>query len=79
MAKKTTHTHGNEDEEKHPFKVGKQYRNRDGEYHVMSISEPNMVIRYQDGRIIESTIVLQARIWENIQENNGTDLGLELI
>jgi hypothetical protein len=61
----------------HPFKVGKQYRNRDGEYQVISINEPNMVIRYQDGRTVESSIVLQARIWENIQDGDDNDVDLE--
>jgi hypothetical protein len=65
-------------ENAHPFQVGKEYCNRDGEYRVLSIDEPNMVIRYQDGNIIESSIALQARIWENIQENGSDDLGLEI-
>lgn len=61
----------------YPFKIGKQYRNRDGAYVVVSISEPDMVIRYLDGRTIESSIDLQARIWENIRESEGgDDLGL---
>ena len=85
MTKKTTHqkvnkqtnVHGKTKVDKHPFKVGAQYQNRDGDYHVISIDEPNMVIRYQDGRVIESSIALQARIWENLQENNGTELEIE--
>lgn len=60
----------------HPFEVGKQYQNRDGAYHVVSINDPNMVIRYLDGLVIESSIVLQARIWENIQESGNSDLSL---
>jgi hypothetical protein len=64
--------------EAHPFKVGKQYRNRDGEYQVISINEPNMVIRYRDGRTVESSIALQARIWENIQHGDDNDFELEL-
>lgn len=75
MAKKIIHP----DENNYVFEVGKQYRNRDGEYHVISINEPNMVIRYLDGRIIESSIVLQARIWDNIQEGNGHNFELESI
>jgi len=75
MAKKIVHA----TENSHPFEVGKQYRNRDGEYQVISIDEPNMVIRYRDGYIIESSIILQARIWENIQEDNGSEFGLESI
>lgn len=61
----------------HPFEVGQYYRNRDGEYRVVSISEPDMTIRYQSGRVIESPIALQARIWENMQEDDGDDSGLE--
>jgi hypothetical protein len=62
----------------HPFTVGQQYRNRDGEYQVISINEPNMVIRYMDdGRTIESSIALQARIWENIQGDDGNEFELE--
>ncbi len=72
MAKKITHTKRNS----YPFEVGKQYQNRDGEYHVVSIDEPNMVIRYLDGTIVESSIILQARIWENIREYGSDDLGL---
>jgi len=63
----------------HPFKVGAHYHNRDGAYQVISIDEPNMVIRYQNGRILESPIVLQARIWENMQEDNSGDLEIESI
>ena len=58
---------------RHPFKVGQQYQNRDGLYQVVSINEPNMVIRYQDGLTIESSITLQKRIWENIQESGDSD------
>ncbi len=61
----------------HPFEVGANYHNRDGDYQVISIDEPNMVIRYVDGRTLESSILLQARIWENMQEGNGNDLELE--
>ena len=62
----------------HPFKVGKQYRNRDGEYKVVSIDAPNMVIRYTDGRTVMSEISLQARIWENIQEGDDNDLEIDI-
>ena len=61
----------------HPFKVDAHYHNRDGAYQVISIDEPNMVIRYQNGRTLESLIALQARIWENMQEANGGDLEVE--
>jgi hypothetical protein len=61
----------------HPFHVGQHYRNRDGEYQVITINEPNMTIRFLDGRTVESTIALQARIWENIQEGGDVDFELE--
>ena len=64
--------------EGHPFKVGKQYRNRDGEYQVVSIDGPNMVIRYADGRTVTSEIALQARIWENLQEGDDNDVEIDL-
>jgi len=73
MAKKPNPTKG----DGHPFKVGKQYRNRYGEYQVISINDPNMVIRYLDGRTIESLITLQARIWDNIQSGDDNDFELE--
>lgn len=63
----------------HPFKVGQHYENRDGAYVVVSINEPNIVIRYTNGYTIESLITLQARIWENMQEEDGSGHGLELI
>lgn len=73
MANKTSIAAG----DGHPFKIGKHYRNRDGEYQVISISEPNLVIRYLDGRTVESSIALQARIWENIQDGDENDIEIE--
>ena len=52
---------------KHPFRVGERYRNRLGEYEVVKLEEPKMVIRYPDGRVLETDVALQARIWQNIQ------------
>ncbi len=63
----------------HPFTVGAHFHNRDGDYQVISIDEPNMVIRYLDGRTLESLITVQARIWENMQEDNSSDLEFELL
>ncbi|MFZ4657307.1 MAG: hypothetical protein ACOYNY_09865 [Caldilineaceae bacterium] len=63
----------------HPFEVGKLYQNREGDYHVISITDPNMVIRYRDGRQIESSIALQVRIWENLQENEVNDLTVDFL
>ncbi len=52
---------------KHPFEVGGTYRNRKGEYEVLSIAEPIMEIRYRDGAVVKTEIALQATIWENLQ------------
>ena len=51
----------------HPFEVGGKYRNRHGEYEVINLKGPKMVIRYSNGNILETTVELQARIWQNIQ------------
>jgi hypothetical protein len=51
----------------HPFEVGKTYRNRSGEYVVQEIAGDRMNIRYVDGRNLETSVRIQARIWENIQ------------
>ena len=50
-----------------PFEVGKTYRNRNGEYEVVSLDGPGMVIRYADGSLLRTTVDVQARIWQNIQ------------
>lgn len=51
----------------HLFEVGKTYRNRKGEYEVVSLDEPRMVIRYTDGSVLRTRVDVQARIWRNIQ------------
>ena len=51
----------------HPFKVGGEYRNRHGKYEVVGLEGQKMVIRYADGRRLETSVGLQARIWSNIQ------------
>ena len=51
----------------HPFEVGKTYQNRSGEYVVQEIVGDRMNIRYVDGRNLETSVRIQARIWENIQ------------
>jgi hypothetical protein len=52
---------------RHPFVVGETYRNRDGEYEVVKLDGTKMVIRYADGREIETDVVLQARIRDNMR------------
>jgi hypothetical protein len=51
----------------HPFEVGKTYRNRIGEYVVQAIDGESMKIRYTNGKTQDTRVVIQARIWENIQ------------
>lgn len=51
----------------HPFEVGQVYRNRKGEYRVVSLNGPRMVIRYTDGSVLHTTVEIQERIWSNIQ------------
>jgi hypothetical protein len=51
----------------HPFEEGKTYRNRAGEYVVVSIDGEQMKIRYTGGGTLTTTAGIQARIWENIQ------------
>ena len=52
---------------KNPFEVGETYRNNLGEYEVISIDEPDMTIQLEDGRTIETTVKLQARIWKRVK------------
>ena len=52
---------------KHPFEVGGRYRNRIGEYEVVEIQDPEMVIRYDSGETATVKQAIAARIWENIQ------------
>lgn len=51
----------------HPFEVGKVYQNRNGRYEVLTIQEPKMRIRYENGREALVTIATQARIWQTMQ------------
>ena len=49
-----------------PFVVGSSYRNRNGSYEVVSIADPDMVIRYTDGITLQTTVAQQARTFRNI-------------
>ena len=49
------------------FEVGGKYRNRKGEYEVISMKDLDMVIRYADGTLLDTPIVDQARICRNMQ------------
>ena len=48
------------------FEVDGQYANRKGNYTVLSIDEPLMTVRFEDGTTAELKIGIQERIWENI-------------
>lgn len=48
------------------FEVNGNYRNRVGDYTVLSIDGPKMKVRYADGVEAELNIAIQSRIWENI-------------
>lgn len=48
------------------FEVNGVYRNRVGQYEVLSINGPKMKVRYEDGTEAELNVNIQARIWENI-------------
>jgi hypothetical protein len=52
---------------KHPFEVGETYRNNLGEYEVVSIDEPDMTIKMEDGTLIETTVKLQRRILKRLK------------
>lgn len=48
------------------FEVNGTYRNRIGEYTVLSIDGRKMTVRYSDGTEAEVNVGIQERIWENI-------------
>jgi hypothetical protein len=48
------------------FELNEVYRNRVGEYTVLSIDGQRMTVRYADGSEAELNVAIQARIWENI-------------
>jgi hypothetical protein len=48
------------------FEVNGNYRNRVGDYTVLSLDGSKMKVRYADGSEAELNIAIQARIWENI-------------
>lgn len=48
------------------FELNGVYRNRMGEYTVLTIKGQRMTVRYTDGTEAELNVNIQARIWENI-------------
>ncbi len=54
---------------KHPFFIGGYYRDRKQAYEVITMSEPGMVIRYDDGTeedVGPESMIIKARIYDNI-------------
>ncbi|NLS78422.1 MAG: hypothetical protein GXY76_14280 [Chloroflexi bacterium] len=52
----------------HPFCVGGKYCNNDGEYEVIKLADPQMVIRYAGGHEITADIAVQEKAWNRIQD-----------
>lgn len=48
------------------FEINGKYANRKGNYTVLSINQPKMHVRYEDGTETDLNIERQERIWENI-------------
>lgn len=53
----------------HPFTIGSRYRNRAGDYDVLSLDGDTMTVRYDDGRQQTLNVDTQARIWRNIHDD----------
>jgi hypothetical protein len=49
------------------FELNKEYANRKGNYTVISIDDPKMTVRYEDGSTATLNMAIQFRIWENIE------------
>lgn len=48
------------------FELNGNYRNRVGDYTVLSLDGSKMKVRYTDGAEADLNVAIQARIWENI-------------
>lgn len=53
--------------EEFEFEIGKTYRNRHGAYEVVELHGDKMTVQYEDGNRQTIGVMLQARIWANIQ------------
>lgn len=49
------------------FEVGSRYSNRVGPYEVVELDGPDMVIRYDDGQKVNTSVAMQARIRANMK------------
>jgi hypothetical protein len=54
-----------------PFEVGGRYRNRLGEYEVLSIDGNKMTIRYDHGHVQTVGVAVQTQIWQSIQDEEA--------
>jgi hypothetical protein len=52
----------------HPFEVGGRYENGVGKYKVLIIEGERMTIQFDDGTEHSVTVSIQAKIWQNIQD-----------
>jgi hypothetical protein len=52
----------------HPFEVGGRYKNRVGKYEVLEIEGERMTIQFDDGSKHSVTVSIQAKIWQNFQD-----------
>jgi len=53
-----------------PFQTGNRYRNRDGDYDVLALDGDTMAVRYADGRQARLNVATQARIWQNMLDDD---------
>lgn len=53
----------------HPFTLGGRYRNRAGDYEVLTLDGAAMTVRYDDGRQAALSVATQARIWRNMLDD----------
>jgi hypothetical protein len=59
------------------FKIGNKYRNRKGLYEVISISSDSMIIQWENGEKISTTVGLQQRIIEGMEIERQEMIKLE--
>ncbi len=61
------------------FEVGQRYRNRRGEYVVVSMEHPLMQIQYEDGDLQTVDINMQRRIYTNmVAETENAEAAVKL-
>jgi len=58
----------------HPFEIGGRYENKVGKYEVLEIEGNKMTIQFDDGTKHSVTVSIQAKIWQNIQDQANPTL-----